>query len=127
MCAHLSKELRNQYNRRSIGVRKGDEVKIMRGKFKGKTATIEEINNKKGNIFLSGIKLKKTVGTEKQVPIKSINVVVINMNLNDKKRRDILLRKVKEVKIPIKKTEQIKPKIEKNEIKEPKVQKSPSK
>jgi large subunit ribosomal protein L24 len=35
--AHLSKELRKQWNKRSLPVRKGDEVKIMRGKFKGTT------------------------------------------------------------------------------------------
>ncbi|MBC7119559.1 MAG: 50S ribosomal protein L24, partial [Methanobacteriaceae archaeon] len=35
MSANLSKELREEYNRRSLPVRKGDKVEIMRGDFKG--------------------------------------------------------------------------------------------
>ena len=40
MGSHLSKELRKKYGTRSVRIRKGDEVKIMIGKFKGKTGKI---------------------------------------------------------------------------------------
>ena len=36
MRVNLSKELRKKYGKRNIGIRKGDVVKVMRGKFKKK-------------------------------------------------------------------------------------------
>ena len=47
IAAHLSKELREKYKRRSIPVRKGDEVKIMRGEFKGMIGKIVKVDTKK--------------------------------------------------------------------------------
>ena len=46
---HLSKELRKKYNRRSISVRKGDKVKVMRGSFKkheGKVVSRTELGRR---------------------------------------------------------------------------------
>lgn len=97
--AHLSKELRAQYKRRSLGVRKGDEIKVLKGKHRGKVGTIEEVDTKNSALLISGIKVKRTVGTEKSLPIKPSEIVVTNLNLADSMRQKILLRKVKEVKI----------------------------
>ena len=53
--AHLSKELRKKYNKRSMNLRKGDSIKIMRGQFKNKTGKIEEVSVKKTSVYVSGI------------------------------------------------------------------------
>ncbi len=116
--AHLSKELRTQYKRRSMSVRKGDEVKIIRGKHSGKVGSVEDVDTKKSSIFVSGVTLKRTVGTERQMPIKASNVVITNLNLSDNARQKILLRKVKEVKIERPKTVEPKPAEEKVEAKQ---------
>lgn len=113
--AHLSKELRFQYKRRSIGVRKGDEVRIVRGEHAGKSGAVSEVDKKFTRIFVSGITLKRTVGTEKQVPIEPSNIVITNLNLDDNARQRILLRKVKEVKVEKPKTVEPKPAEEKLE------------
>ena len=47
--AHLSKELRQKYQKRNVGLRKSDKVKIMRGQFKGKIGAVERIDLKKWN------------------------------------------------------------------------------
>lgn len=99
VAAHLSKELRSQYKRRSMALKRGDEVKVIRGEYAGKTGTITDINLKGYKILVSGITLKRTIGTEKQVPIEPSNVVITSMNLEDNARQKILLRKVKEVKV----------------------------
>ena len=112
--AHLSKDLRKQYKRRSVVLKKGDEVKIMNGKFVGKSGTIEEINYKNLTVTISGIKLKKTVGTEKNVPVHVSNLLVMAMDLSDKARQKVLLRKVKELKFEPKK-EEVKPAAEKKD------------
>lgn len=97
--AHLSKELRSQYKRRSMGVRKGDEIKIVRGKNFGRGGSVTDVDTKNKKILVSGITVKRTIGTEKQLPIEPSNVVITNLNLDDNARQRILLRKVKEVKV----------------------------
>lgn len=111
LAAHLSRELRKQYKRRSMSVRKGDEVKIIRGEHSGKTGEIMDIDLKKYMIFVNGVTIKRTVGTEKQVAIEPSNVVITSMKLDDNMRQRILLRKVKEVVVP-KKEVKAEPKVE---------------
>jgi len=93
LASHLSKELREKYKRRSLPVRKGDEVLVMRGKLKGKIGKIARINLKKYRVYIEGITRKRTVGTEVQVPIHPSNLQLTNLNLADKKRIKVLERK----------------------------------
>ena len=46
MGSTLDKPLREKYERRNIEVKKGDEVKIMRGKFKGKQGKVGNVDVK---------------------------------------------------------------------------------
>ncbi len=110
LSAHLSKDLRGQYKRRALPIRKGDEVQIMRGENVGKTGKVARVDLKDYKVFIEGITTKRTVGTEVQIPISPSNLKITNLNLDDEMRRKILLRKVKEVKVPEKKPE---PKVEK--------------
>mgnify|MGYP001574774059 CR=1 FL=1 len=116
--AHLSKELRAQYKRRSIAIRKGDEVKIIRGKHAGKGGAISEVDLKNSVVLIDGLKIKRTIGTEKQIPIKPSKLVITNLNLGDNMRQRILLRKVKEVKVEKPKIVEPKPAEEKVEVKQ---------
>ncbi|MFH7880652.1 MAG: 50S ribosomal protein L24 [Candidatus Aenigmatarchaeota archaeon] len=90
--SHLSKELREKYKRRSLPLRKGDEVKIMRGEFKGKIGKVVKIDTKKYKVYVDVAKKKRTVGTEYLVPISPSNLMIINLNLEDKYRQKILER-----------------------------------
>jgi len=92
IAAHFSKELREKYKRRSFPLRKGDEVEIMRGEFKGKKGKIVRIDTKKYKVYIEGIKRKKTAGTEVLVPIHPSNLRIINLNLEDKERLKALER-----------------------------------
>ncbi len=95
MAAHLFKELREKYKTRSLSVRKGDEVEIMRGKFKKRRGKITRVDLKKYRVYIEGITRKRTDGTERLVPIHSSNLKIINLNLEDKRRVKILERKMK--------------------------------
>lgn len=86
MAAHLSAELKKQYNRRSFPVRKGDEVVVMRGKFKKRSGKVARLNTKKYRVYIEGIMVKRTDGTERQAPIHSSNLRISKLNLDDKKR-----------------------------------------
>ena len=97
MSAHLSRELRKQLKRRSLPLRKGDEVKIMRGKFSGTTGKVSEVDLKRLKIFLENIKAKQTSGKERPLPLEPSNLLITNPVMEDKRR---LKMKVKvEVKV----------------------------
>jgi large subunit ribosomal protein L24 len=93
MAAHLSKELREKYKRRSLPVRKGDEVKIMSGEFKGKTGKVSRVDLKKYRVYIEGVTRKRTVGTEVQVPIHPSKLMIVNLDLSDKRRLSKLEKK----------------------------------
>lgn len=93
LSAHLSKELREKYNKRSFPVRKGDEVEVMRGKFNKKKGKISRINLKKSKVYIDGITVKKVDGTDVQTPIDPSNLRIMSLNLEDEKRLKALRRK----------------------------------
>jgi large subunit ribosomal protein L24 len=99
MAAHLSKELREKYKRRSFPLRRGDEVEVMSGKFKGRKGKISRVDLKKYRIYIEGITTKKTAGTERQFPIHPSKVKIINFNLDDKRRVKVLERKMGKKKV----------------------------
>lgn len=84
--AHLSKELRKKYNMRSVRLRTGDKVRILRGQFKKQEGKIEEVNVKKSLIYVSKSEHTKRDGTKARYPIQPSNVMVIEINSDDKKR-----------------------------------------
>ena len=84
---NLSKDLRKKQGKRNIPLRKGDIVKIMRGKFKGKQGKITEIKLKTQKIFIDGIQIKKRDGSKTNVPLKPSNLQIVELNLDDRKRK----------------------------------------
>ncbi len=95
MSAHLSKDLMKKYNRRSIRLRKGDRVTILRGQFKKKTGNIERIDLKETRVYITGIEMIKKDGTKVFYPIHPSNLVVTELNLDDKKRMAMVNRSKK--------------------------------
>jgi large subunit ribosomal protein L24 len=95
LSAHLSRELRERYKKRSLPVRKGDEVEVMKGKFKKKTGKISRVDMTKIKVYIDGITRKKVDGSEIPVPIHPSKLKIINLNLEDKKRLEALTRTVR--------------------------------
>lgn len=86
MAAHLSKELRKKYEKRSIPIRKGDRVKIMRGKFKNKTGEVEQVILDKYRVYIKDIRREKVDGTKVRVPFNPSNLMITELKMEDKKR-----------------------------------------
>jgi len=91
--AHLSKDLREKYKRRSINLRKGDSVKVMRGQFRNKTGKIDEVNLKRTKVYVSGIEIAKRDGTKARYPLNPSNLVITEVDINDKMRNKSFGRK----------------------------------
>ena len=102
LSAHLSSELRERYNTRSLPVRTGDTVRVLRGDYKGVEGKVMRVDRKKYRIFIEGITREKADGTTILVPIHPSNVEIIRLNLDDKFRKKILERRgfIEEAKKP---------------------------
>lgn len=87
MGCNLDKELRDKYGRKTIEVRKGDEVKIMRGKFKGKQGKVGTVDVKNTRIQVEGIQRVKKMGGEKMITwFHPSKVKIIILNSDDARR-----------------------------------------
>ncbi|MBI4439105.1 50S ribosomal protein L24 [Candidatus Woesearchaeota archaeon] len=84
--AHLSKQLREKYRRRSVQLRKGDTVRVMRGRFRGKAGKVEVVDLKRFEVYISGIDVKKRDGTSASSPVHPSNLQVTELNTEDKRR-----------------------------------------
>ena len=97
---NLSKNLRKDHGIRNIPVRKGDSVKIMRGKFKGKTGKIIEVNLKKSLVAIENVQVKKQDGSKVNTFVRPSNLQIIELNLEDRKRKIIRKQKTGEKNVP---------------------------
>ena len=93
MKVHLSKELRDKHNTRSLGLRKSDKVKIIRGQFKGKSGTVDRIDVKNCKVIITGIEVKKKDGTKTFHPINPSNLMITELKSDDRMRQKIIDRK----------------------------------
>lgn len=86
MRAHLSKALMKKYGTRSMRVRVGDKVKVLRGDFRGKDGKVERVNVGEEKLYITGIELSKKDGTKVLRPIKPCNVLIEELTTDDKRR-----------------------------------------
>ena len=92
-CAPLTPELKTSHNTNSLPVRTGDTVRIMRGDRKGLEGKISRVDRKNYRVFVEGVTREKVDGTTIPVPIHPSKIMVVNLNLDDKWRRETLKRK----------------------------------
>lgn len=95
---NLSKPLRDKYKKRSMQIRKGDSVIVMRGSFKGKSGKVERVDLKKGKVYVSEINYLKKDGSKVHPPIDPSNLQITNLALDDERRFGKKSAKVKESK-----------------------------
>jgi large subunit ribosomal protein L24 len=93
MTAPLSPELREKYGVKRLPVRKGDKVRIMRGDFKGKEGNVARVDLKRVALYIDGVTIEKADKTPVFRPIHPSNVMIIELNLDDKRRKAIIERR----------------------------------
>jgi large subunit ribosomal protein L24 len=95
--AHLSEVLRGRFGKRSLPLRKGDVVKVMRGSDKGFKARIERIDLKNSKVYIEGLNVKKVDGSEVLKPVEPSNLLITEPKMEDK-RRQVIIERSKETK-----------------------------
>lgn len=86
MAAKLSKDLAKKQGIRKAAVRKGDKVKIVRGQFRGKSGRVNRTSIIRTKLFIDGIERTKIDGSKAFYPIHPSNVIITELNLDDKRR-----------------------------------------
>lgn len=84
--ANLAEELRKKYHVRSLQVRKGDTVKIMRGTHKGKKGKVERVSVKETKVYVENIHMTRKDGSKSYYPLQPSKVQIIEVNADDKRR-----------------------------------------
>ncbi|MCE9653343.1 MAG: 50S ribosomal protein L24 [Nitrosarchaeum sp.] len=84
--SQLSEDLRKKYGKKSVRVIKGDSIKIVRGEFKGVDGKISKVLTKKNSVSVEGVKKEKTKGEKFDVYIHTSNLLVTDLNTDDKWR-----------------------------------------
>lgn len=85
--SHLSPELRTKYGTRNTQLKVGDKVKVLRGQFKNKEGKVERVDLKDGKMFVTGVDYAKKNGSKVMFGLRPSNVMIIELQLADKKRK----------------------------------------
>jgi large subunit ribosomal protein L24 len=86
MGAMLSPELREKHKIKSIPLRTGDIVKVMRGDHRGKEGKVAAVNLTSMTITVDGVSVTKSDGTEVPRPVQPSNLMIMKLETKDKKR-----------------------------------------
>jgi large subunit ribosomal protein L24 len=84
--ARLEKKLADKYKLRSIQIRKGDTIKVLRGDFRDREGKVAKVNLKDETIEVDGVTVHKADGSEVSRPIHPSNVIVTKLEVKDKRR-----------------------------------------
>jgi ribosomal protein uL24 len=91
MSSRIDKSFRKNYSPTTMPVRKGDEVKIMRGIQKGKSGKIVQCSRKGIFIYVSTVTYKKMNGDEAYLPIHPSNVQIQKLVLTRERKLSLNL------------------------------------
>lgn len=105
LAAHLSQGLRASHDVKSLPVRSGDTVRVMRGDHRGVEGKITRVDLAKYRVYVEGLTREKVDGTTVFLPVHPSKVVITGLNLDDKWRKKILERKKERRKQPEKAVE----------------------
>ena len=86
LVAKLDKPLLKTTTKKRMTVRKGDTIKILRGKYKGKSGKVDKVSYTKAKIYVKDIKQTNSRGQDKLIPFNASNVIIVDLILNDNKR-----------------------------------------
>ena len=82
----LDEFLQEEYGLRSLVVKKGDLVKVMRGQFRDTEGKVTGVSYKKVRVFLDNATITKADGKEAPVPVHPSNLMLVKLELDDERK-----------------------------------------
>ena len=86
LSATLSKELRADLGKRSLPVRSGDKVRVLRGDFKGHEGEVLDVDYGSYKVTIEDVTLSKPDGTAVFLPVDPSNLMIIDADTKDNRR-----------------------------------------
>lgn len=93
LSAPLSPSLRAEYGTRSMPVIVNDTVNITKGDRKLAEGRVLRVDTKDRKIYIEGVTRTRQDGSTVQIPIRTENVLITRLHLDDEWRRNMLERK----------------------------------
>jgi len=92
----LDEFLQEEYGLRSLVVKEGDLVKIMRGQFRDTEGKVVRVDYADIRVFLDNATVTKADGKEVNVPVHPSNLMLVKLELDDE-RKKLIERKVMKI------------------------------
>ncbi len=86
----LASDLKQKYGKNAARVRIGDRVKLIKGEYSGIEGKVQKVYPSEGRVTVEGITREKIAGGTTPVKISATNLVITDLNLEDKWRRRII-------------------------------------
>jgi large subunit ribosomal protein L24 len=83
----LDEFLQEEYGLRSLHVKKGDLVKIMRGQFRDTEGKVIRVDHKNIRVHLDSATVTKSDGKEANAPVHPSNLMLVKLELNDERKK----------------------------------------
>jgi len=93
MSVSLSKELREQYGKSSIPVKKGDTVQVTRGDYRDHEGKVEKVDLKNYRVIVEGVSVQKPDGNPVFHSVHPSKLKIVELDLEDDERSEIMERK----------------------------------
>jgi len=87
--------LREEYGLRSLNVKKGDLVRIMRGQFRDTEGKVLGVDYRALRVLVDGASTTKADGKEARVPLHPSSLMLVKLELNDERKRRIQTKAAK--------------------------------
>lgn len=84
--ALLSEALKEKHKIKTIPVRMGDTVKLLRGDHRGTEGKVASVDLDSMTITVDGVTVTKSDGTEVPRPVHPSNVMITKLEIKDKRR-----------------------------------------
>ena len=86
LSASLSKDLREKVGTKSLPVKAGDKVRVLRGDFKGHEGEILDVDYNSYKVTIEDVTLSKSDGTAIFLPVDPSNLMIIDADTKDDRR-----------------------------------------
>ena len=86
LSAALSKDLRADLGKRSLPLRSGDKVRVLRGDFKGHEGEVLSVDYTSYKVTIEEVTLSKPDGTAVFLPVDPSNLMIIDADTKDDRR-----------------------------------------
>ena len=86
LSASLSKDLREKVGTRTLPVKAGDKVRVVRGDFKGHEGEVLTVDYGSYKVTIEDVTLSKPDGTAVFLPVDPSNLMIIDADTKDDRR-----------------------------------------